>query len=252
MTEAGSVKAEIREGVGEICFSHPKGNSLPGELLREIASQVDAYGEDRDVRVILLKSEGEKAFCGGASFDEFLAISNLQESTHFFSGFATLILSMRRSPKLVIARVQGKAVGGGVGVVAAADYALATEAASIRLSELALGIGPFIIGPAVERKVDRARFAALSIDAEWRDAKWAESAGLYSQVLPSIDELDRATNELSSKLAKSNPEAMAQLKSVLWEGTESWEELLRSRVGITAELALSDFAQGVVTRLKSK
>lgn len=249
--EQGNSSIEIDSGIGIVQFSHPKGNSLPGILLRQIASQIDTLGENPGVKVVLLRSDGEKTFCGGASFDEFLAISDIESSTNFFSGFAKVILAIRRCPKFVVARVQGKAVGGGVGVAAACDYAMATDAASIRLSELALGIGPFIIGPIVQRKLGVAAFSALSIGADWRDASWAARHGLYANVYNSVAELDSEVKAFCEKLTSANPDAMAALKRVLWEGTENWEELLFSRVAITAKLALSDFAKNIVTNLKN-
>lgn len=252
MIESGTVEAQVASGVGEIIFSHPKSNSLPGALLRAIAAKVDEFGADPNVKVVLLKSGGERAFCAGASFDEFLAISNLEESRRFFSGFAELILAMRRCPKFVVARVQGKVVGGGVGVVAAADYALAAEGASVKLSELALGIGPFIIGPAVERKVGLAAYGQMGIDAEWHDAKWACERGLFAQVFPDAAALDKGVGELLCRLCGFNPEAMAELKRILWEGTEHWESLVHSRVDITAKLLLTDFVKETVAKIQSK
>jgi len=250
MIEAGTLNSAIKAGVGELVFAHPKGNSLPGELLRAIATQIDQFGDDKSVRVILLKSEGERTFCAGASFDELLAVSNFDESKEFFGGFSQVILAIRRCAKLVIARVQGKAVGGGVGVISACDYALATEAASIKLSELALGIGPFIIGPAVRRKLGLAGFGTLAIDADWKDAAWAKTHGLYAETYKTIPELDEGVNALTARLASFNPEAMSFLKSVLWEGTDNWEELVPARVDITAKLAITDFVQDTVAGLK--
>ncbi len=252
MVESGTIEASVKDGVGEICFFHPKGNSLPGALLRGLAAKVDEFAADEAVKVILLKSQGDRAFCAGASFDEFLAIENLDGSKEFFSGFAHLILAMRRCPKFVVARVQGKVVGGGVGVAAAADYALATEQSAVRLSELALGIGPFIIGPAVQRKVGLAAFAQMGIDADWHDAEWAHEKGLFGEIYPSIDALDEGVEELLVKLKSYNPDAMAELKRILWEGTDDWEELVHSRVGITAKLVLTDFVKETVARIKNK
>lgn len=241
--EQGNVSTSIENGIGTITFGHPRGNSLPGALLRGIAAAVERCGGDDAVRVVVLRSEGEKVFCGGASFDEFQAAKNLDQAKHFFSGFAVLIMAIRHCPKFVIGRVQGKAVGGGVGVVAACDYVLATEAASIRLSELAIGIGPFVIGPAVQRKVGLAAFSELAIDAEWRDAAWARAHGLYARLFPDISALDAGVAEFAAKLAGCHGEAMRRLKAVLWEGTEQWGDLLPKRYTDTSELALTDFVQ---------
>ncbi|MDH3285703.1 MAG: enoyl-CoA hydratase/isomerase family protein [Acidobacteriota bacterium] len=239
MPEEGAVAASVDAGIGTVEFHHPKGNSLPGSLLRRIAENVTKLGGDDDARVIVLRSRGERAFCAGASFDELLAIDGLPRGKEFFMGFARLMLAMRNAPKFVVTRVQGKAVGGGVGVVSASDYALAHDSASIKLSELALGIGPFVIGPAVERKIGKAGFTTLAIDADWRDARWAERCGLYTRLYDSHEDLDRSVAETAERLAGFSPEAMAELKRVAWEGTGHWHELLEARAEISGQLVLS-------------
>lgn len=236
----------IQNGVGTITFANPKGNSLPGVLLNELASTIDLLGKDPQVKVLLLTSEGEKTFCAGASFDEFKRAENIEMARKFFSGFAAVILAIRRCPKFVVARVQGKAVGGGVGLISACDYALATEAASVRLSELAIGIGPFIIGPAVERKIGFAAFNAMSIDADWRSAKWAQQAGLYVNIYPSITELDQQLTKFLSTLVEYSPKAMSELKTVLWQNSSNWEKLLYERVEFTAALSLTPHVRTIL------
>lgn len=252
MIEAGEVRVETKDGVGEIEFSHPKSNSLPAALLREIAQAIDRLGEDDECRVVVLRSGGQKAFCAGASFDEFLAISNCEVGQKFFMGFGEITLAIRRCPKFVVARVQGKVVGGGVGIVAAADYAIATRDSAVKLSELAIGIAPFVIGPAVQRKVGLSAFGAMAIDADWRDAAWAENHGLFTQVHGTLDEVDAATTELTDRLAGYSPEAMRRLKSVLWEGTEDWPALLEDRAATSGELMLSDYVKSWIKNFKQK
>jgi len=244
-SDPGTVTVAVSHGIGTITFHHPKSNSLPGALLARLAQSVTALGEDPAVRVILLRSEG-KAFCGGASFDELRAIQTAEEGTRFFSGFKNLILAMIRAPKFVVTRVHGRAVGGGVGVVAASDYALAVEGAAIRLSELAVGIGPFVVGPVIERKVGLGALAALAVDADWRDAAWAGAHGLYARVLPDDATLDTAVEALTARLAASNPEAMSRLKRVFWEGTDDWSALLADRAAASGMLVLSDFARQAI------
>lgn len=250
--DAGTVHTVIADGIGTVTFSHPRGNSLPGQLLRALAGAIDQLAASAAVRVLVLESGGEKTFCAGASFDELLSVKNLEQSRTFFSGFALVILAMRRCPKFIIARVQGKAVGGGVGLIAAADYVLASDAAAVRLSELALGIGPFVIGPAVERKIGAAAFGEMAIDADWRSAEWARARGLFAQTYPSVVALDEAVRQLATRLAAFHPEAMRQLKAVLWEGTEQWEQLLAERYQITASLALTEFVQGAIAAANRK
>jgi methylglutaconyl-CoA hydratase len=253
MPENGSVTLNIENNIGTIEFHHPKGNSLPGKLLRELAEKITQAGQDDDIRVIVLRSKGDGAFCAGASFDELMAIDNYEEGKRFFMGFALVLNAMRECPNLIIVRVQGKTVGGGVGIAAAGDYTFAHESASIKLSELALGIGPFVVGPAVERKIDDSAFSTLAIDAHsWYDADWAYNNGLFQKVLSSHQELDKAVNELASSLAKSSPKAMKELKVVLWQGTNHWDSLLEQRAEISGELVLSDYTKKFIADFKKK
>lgn len=246
--DPGTVTTAVADGIGTIRFHHPKGNSLPGALLARLAEAVTAMGTRAEVRVVVLRSEGTGPFCAGASFQELQAVDNVDNGTAFFMGFARLILAMIRCPRFVIARVHGKAVGGGVGVVAASDYALAADAASVKLSELAVGIGPFVVGPVIEKKIGLSAFAALGINAtEWRDAEWARARGLYAEVHPSAEALDAAVDGLAARLAGANPEAMALMKQIFWQGTEHWDLLLPERAAMSGRLVLSDFARQAIS-----
>lgn len=253
MLQQGTVEIHIQNGIGTITFFHPQSNSLPGTLLRKLADEIQKAGENPDINVIVLKSQGEKVFCAGASFDELISIHDMEKGKEFFSGFARVINAMRTAPKFIIARVQGKAVGGGVGVASAADYTLAVDSASVKLSELAVGIGPFVVGPAVERKIGSAAFSALAIDAtEWRNASWAYEKGLYAGIYPSVAELDQAVDMLANRLATSNPEAMQLLKKVFWKGTDDWDTLLYERAEMSGKLVLSDFTRNAIEKFKAK
>jgi len=252
MIAEGSVKCHVEAGIATITFSHPQSNSLPGILLRSLAATIENAGNDKKVMVIVLRSEGEKAFCAGASFDELISISSFDEGRSFFSGFALVINAIRKAPKFVIARVQGKAVGGGVGIAAAADYTLALNSASVKLSELAVGIGPFVVGPAVERKIGKSAFSSLAINAtEWQTAQWAAEKGLYAEIFPGVDELNTAVSVLANKLAASNPEAMKSLKEVFWKGTSDWDSLLIERAEVSGTLVLSDFTKKAIAKFKA-
>jgi methylglutaconyl-CoA hydratase len=245
------VRTSLEKGISSIEFFHPQSNSLPGQILEELANSIIAAGKDPQTNVIILRSGGEKAFCAGASFDELIAIKNKEEGLQFFSGFAKVINAMRVCPKFIIARVQGKCVGGGVGVAAAADYAVATEKADIKLSELAVGIGPFVVGPAVERKMGTAAFTQLAIDASnWRSAEWASVKGLYAEVYESIEEVDEAINKLVTTLSQSSPEAMAAIKTICWKGTDDWDKLLLERAAISGRLVLSEFTRTAIQKFK--
>jgi methylglutaconyl-CoA hydratase len=249
----GYVHTTIKDGIGIVEFYHPASNSLPGTILSELAQAINHVGTDERAKVIILQSAGEKSFCAGASFDELIAIENEAGGKKFFNGFALVINAMRKCHKFIIARVQGKAVGGGVGVIAAADYAIATEDAAIKLSELAVGIGPFVVGPAVERKIGLSGFSQLAIDAtEWRSADWARKHGLYAEIHPDINGVDDAVYALANRLGRSNPEAMMQLKKIFWEGTENWDELLTQRAGISGTLVLSEFTRNAIQSFKKK
>ncbi len=249
----GSVKVTIESAIATVKFFHPQSNSLPGKLLRELAATIEAAGKNPDAKVILLCSEGEKAFCAGASFDELVSINDLQTGKEFFSGFALVINAMRKAPKFVIARVQGKAVGGGVGLACAADYTIAHESSSVKLSELAVGIGPFVVGPAVERKIGTSAFSQMSINAtEWYSSQWALQKGMFASVHATHADMDEAIHFLSNKLSHSNPEAMAELKKVFWSGTENWDTLLTERAAISGRLVLSDFTRSAIQKFKAK
>lgn len=247
--DAGSIAVAVEHGVATVSFSHPKGNSLPGALLGHLATTFDALATSNDSQVIVLRSEGTGAFCGGASFDELRSIRDAAQGLEFFSGFARVILAMRRNPKFILARVHGRAVGGGVGLVAAADYALATENAQVRLSELAVGIGPFVVGPVIEHKIGRGHFSALAADFDWRDAAWARQAALYSRVKDSTIALDAVLDALARKIARSNPDAMREMKRMFWRGTEEWDTLLFERAATSGRLILSNFAQEALAAL---
>jgi len=247
----GFVNAEVADGICTVTFFHPASNSLPGEILSKLAKTIHSAGVDLDTRVIVLKSSGERAFCAGASFDELLALKNETEGLEFFSGFANVINAIRTCPKFVIGRVQGKAVGGGVGLAAAVDHCFATKHASVKLSELAIGIGPFVVGPAIERKVGTSGFSQLSIDAtSWKTASWAAQYGLYADVFESTEEMDGAVSRLATQLASSSPEAMKELKKVLWKGTDDWGNKLKELAQISGRLILGDFSKEAINSFK--
>lgn len=249
----GTITSSVSNGIGTITFFHPQSNSMPGTQLRNLAAEIETLGKDDNAKVIVLQSEGDKTFCAGASFDELISIKDIDTGLKFFSGFALVINAMRKAPKFVIARVQGKAVGGGVGIAASADYTFATEAASVKLSELAVGIGPFVVGPAVERKVGTSAFCQLTINAtEWQSAQWAKEKGLYAEVFANAADMDKGIEALAGKLAASNPEAMSMLKKVMWEGTENWDTLLVERAGMSGKLVLSEFTVNAINKFKQK
>ncbi len=251
MTEYVKIKTE--NGIGTIEFFHPQSNSLPANILAELAFTITKAGEDDNIKVIILKSAGERAFCAGASFDELIAIDNEATGKQFFSGFANVINAARKCPKFIIGRVQGKAVGGGVGMASATDYCFATKFASAKLSELAIGIGPFVVGPAVERKVGRSAFSAMTINAtKWFDANWAREKGLYTEVFETPEEMDIELAKLATTLSKSNPESMKGLKKVMWQGTEHWDTLLMERAENSGTLVLSDFTSNAIAKEKNK
>lgn len=252
-TQQGSVTTSIENGIATITFFHPSHNSLPSKVLADLVAAITSMGKEDAAKVIILKSAGDRTFCAGASFDELTAIEDFEAGKKFFSGFANVINACRKCPKLIIGRVQGKAVGGGVGVASATDYCLATKYASVKLSELAIGIGPFVVGPAVARKVGESAMSQLAINAtEWQSAQWAKSKGLYAEVYESVEEMDAAIEALAKKLTSSNPEAMRLLKQIFWQGTEHWDELLAERAAMSGQLVLSDFTREAIAKFKGK
>ena len=253
MEDKGTVEISINNQIGTITFGHPQSNSLPGALLQLLANTITDLSKEASVKVIILQSLGDKTFCAGASFDELVAISDLETGKTFFSGFANVINACRKSSKLIIGRIQGKAVGGGVGIASAVDYCFATTNAAVKLSELAVGIGPFVVGPAVQRKIGLSAMSELAINAtSWRSAEWAMQKGLYNEIYETTSEMDSAIQSLAHKLSTSNPAAMQELKQVFWEGTEDWDTLLVSRASISGKLVLSDFTREAISTFKSR
>ncbi len=248
----GFVNTEIKNQISEITFGTEKSNSLPGEILEKLAQTILSEGAKPELKAILLKSTGEKAFCAGASFDELLSIEELETSKNFFGGFAKVLNAMRKCEKLVIVRVQGKTTGGGVGIACAADYCFATKDAAMALTELNLGIGPFVIGPYVERKIGKSAYAAMSIDADFRSADWCEKHDVYHSVSSTIAEMDTELHNFLEKLSHRSSDALALIKKVSWEGTEHFESLMPERIHMSASLILEDSAKKNIEMIKER
>ncbi|QBN19029.1 enoyl-CoA hydratase/isomerase family protein [Flavobacterium nackdongense] len=246
----GSIITTIENTIATLEFGHPASNSFPTELLNRLTNELHSLSNNSTVSVIILKSSGSGAFCAGASFDELLAVSNAEEATQFFSGFANVLNAMRNCSKIIIGRIQGKAVGGGVGIIAACDYAMATQESAIKLSELAIGIGPFVIEPAVSRKIGKTAMTEMTLETEWKTAAWANDKGLFAKVFETTTELDTEIEAFANKLAKYNPEALIEMKKVFWEGTENWNTLLYERAEISGKLVLSDFSRNALNQFK--
>jgi len=245
------VKQEIKNNIATIEFFHPEQNSLPGNILAQLANTIAEVGNNNDVKVIILKSGGDRTFCAGASFQELISINDAATGKVFFSGFANVINAMRKCPKFIIGRIQGKTVGGGVGIAASTDYCMATKFAAIKLSELNVGIGPFVVSPAIERKMGVSAMSQIAIDANtFYDANWAKEKGLFANVFESIDELDEAVQKFAEHLCTYNPEALTEMKKVFWRGTEDWDNLLAERAAISGRLVLSDFTKETLQKFK--
>jgi methylglutaconyl-CoA hydratase len=245
----GTLVTTIENKIATLQFGHPASNSFPRVLLDRLTNGLQTLSDNPDVSVVIIKSEGTGAFCAGASFDELLAVSTLEEGTRFFSGFANLINAMRTCSKIIVGRIHGKAVGGGVGIAAACDYAFATPESAIKLSELAIGIGPFVIEPAVTRKIGKTAMTEMTLAAhEWKSAAWANQKGLYAKIVENQEELDREVALFAAKLASYNPEALAEMKKVIWEGTKNWDTLLKERAAISGRLVLSDFTRNALIK----
>lgn len=248
----GYVKSNTEHGITTIEFFTPQSNSLPGKILEKITQEIH-YSSTHESKVVILKSAGEGAFCAGASFDELSSITTESEGHHFFRGFANLINGIRKCNKLIIGRIHGKCVGGGVGLAAACDYAIAVKTAEVKLSELSIGIGPFVVGPAIERKIGVSAFSQLAIDSTlWRNAEWAKKKGLYAEVHETVQNMDEFVYRLANTLAHSNPVAMAEMKKNFWRGTENWDVLLNERAVMSGNLVLSDFTKKAIANFKTK
>ncbi|WKW46953.1 enoyl-CoA hydratase/isomerase family protein [Myroides sp. JBRI-B21084] len=251
MESTSYVTTTINEHIACVEFYHPASNSFPSTQLADLTNAITVLNTNKEVHLIVLKSAGEKAFCAGASFDELLSITNLEQGKQFFSGFANVINAMRTSNKIIIGRIQGKTVGGGVGLAAACDYTFATKNALIKLSELAIGIGPFVIEPAVSRKIGKPALAEMTLDAEnWKSAEWAFNNKLFTHLFDDAPQMDEALEKFAEKLSNYNPEALHEMKKVLWEGTENWDTLLKERAAISGKLVLSDFTVKALNAFK--
>ncbi len=245
------VKQSIQNSIATIEFFHPEQNSLPGTILAQLAQTITDVGSNDEVKVIILKSGGERTFCAGASFKELITINDAATGKVFFSGFANVINAMRRCPKFIIGRIQGKTVGGGVGIAAATDYCFATKFAAIKLSELNVGIGPFVVSPAIERKMGVSATSQIAIDANnFYEAEWARSKGLFAEVFESIEEMDAKVESFAKHLCTYNPEAMREMKQIFWKGTDDWDQLLAERAAISGRLVLSEFTKKTLEKFK--
>jgi methylglutaconyl-CoA hydratase len=246
----GILLTTIENKIATLEFGHPASNSFPGDLLNRLTNELDNLSQNPDVSIIVLKSSGQGAFCAGASFEELLTVSNLDEATQFFSGFANVVNAMRRCSKIIVGRIHGRAVGGGVGIAAACDYALATTGSAIKLSELGIGIGPFVIEPALTRKIGKSATTEMTLEAEWKTAAWANQKGFYAKIFETSAELDNEIEAFANTLASYNPEALTEMKKVLWEGTENWTTLLYERAEISGRLVVSDFSRKALNQFK--
>ncbi len=249
----GYVKSHTEHGITTIEFFHPQSNSLPGKILEELSQEIHYSGVTDDTKVVILSSAGDGAFCAGASFNELMSIKNEKEGLKFFQGFSNVINAMRKCSKLIIGRIHGKCVGGGVGLAAATDYAIAVKPVEIKLSELSIGIGPFVVGPAIERKIGASAFGQLAMDATlWRNADWAKKKGLFAEVHETIQNMDESIYRLATALAHSNPEAMTEMKKMFWQGSDNWDTLLNERAAISGKLILSEFSKNAIAKFKPK
>ena len=245
------VKQTIKNNISFIEFYHPLHNSLPGDILQKLVNLIKNAGDNKDIKVIVLQSGGDRTFCAGASFKELVNISDEDSGKTFFSGFANVINAMRICPKLIIGRIQGKTVGGGVGIIAACDYSLATKYAEIKLSELNIGIGPFVIGPVIERKIGLSSFSKISLNpTRFFAASWAKDNGLYAEVFENISQLDLAVQAFAEELCSFNQEAMNEIKKLFWRGTDHWDTLLLEQAKISGRLVLSSFTKEKLSKFK--
>lgn len=249
----GKISTSIIGKIATVSFFHPAGNSFPSDQLNKLTEEISLLGKNKEITLIVLKSEGEGAFCAGASFDELLSVTDIHVGSRFFSGFAKVINAMRKCPKIIVGKAHGKAVGGGVGLLAACDYVFANKKADIKLSELAIGIGPFVIEPVVSRKIGKTAIGELSLDPfQWKSASWAYEKGLYSRLFENDFDLDEEIEKYTQKVSRLNPEALAEMKKVLWEGTEDWDTLLFERANISGKLVLSDFTKEALLQFKKQ
>lgn len=247
------VRSATKGKIAEVEFFHPAGNSLPSYMLKDLTTSFEKIAQQKEIHVIVLKSGGDKAFCGGASFDELIQIENIEQGRHFFSGFANLINAMRKAPQIIIGRIHGKTVGGGIGLACACDYTIGSRQAQLKLSELAVGIGPFVVGPAIERKAGISALSEMALEpASWKSAEWAFHKGIFQFLANDISELNEKTDALSLQLTEYNPDALIELKKIFWQNTDHWDTLLIQRAEISGQLVLGDFVKSFIQKFKNK
>jgi methylglutaconyl-CoA hydratase len=246
------IKLSRSSKIAELIFYSDKSNSLPTKMLNELIAHFNNLSDDPSINVIVLRSDGDKAFCAGASFDELIEIEDFASGKKFFMGFAELINAMRKCRKIIVGRIHSKVVGGGVGLAAASDYTLASRDASLRLSELALGLGPFVIGPPIERKIGKEAFTEMSLDCEWRSAEWGKQHGIYTEIFDTYEELDDHLKNFTEQLSERSPDALENLKKIFWEGTDDWDRLLEERAESSGKLVLSDYTKNYIRDFKNK
>jgi methylglutaconyl-CoA hydratase len=246
----GFINYNIKDSVLHLEFGHPLGNSLPSNLLSGLKNSITTASTDDSIKVILLKSSGN-SFCGGASFNELVKIDNLEDATEFFMGFANLMLAIKECPKPVVAKVHGKSVGGGLGIIAASDWAIGTEKSSIRLSEISIGIGPFTIGPVLVRKIGVGNFQRLSLSADWIDSNWGLNSGLFQEICNS-DALETVTESRIEHFKKLDPISFAENKKLMWSFSDITEDSLRVKASNVSKLLLNQNTQSILKSLTSK
>lgn len=239
-----SVQLNITHNIATISFYSIKSNSFTSIMLHELSQLLDEVSKNETINVVILKSEGEKTFCAGASFDELLQVENEEDASLFFSGFAKVILAMKNCKIPIITRVQGNAVGGGVGIIAASDYAFSLNNCKVKLSELSLGFGPFVIEPAVSRKIGIIAMQNISYNpVEWKNIQWARENNLFQETFETIELMDEKIEIFVNQLSNYSRDALVELKKVFWNNTEHWDKLLYERAAISGKLALSSYTK---------
>lgn len=231
--------------VARVVFNRPEvHNAFNDTMIKELSSVFDDIEKRPDIRVVIVTGEG-KSFCAGADLNwmrrvkDYSYEDNLKESLDL----AEMLFKVYASPKPTIARVNGAAIGGGTGLVAVCDIAIAAEKAKFSFSEVKLGLIPACISPYVLKKCGEGKCREFFLTGERLTAEKACAAGLVNAVI-SLDEIDAYITSIVALLVSSGPEAISTCKELLRNVSGmSLEDAKRYTAEVIAKLRISDEGQ---------
>jgi methylglutaconyl-CoA hydratase len=218
MTGYEHLEVSAGDGVVTVTLDRPDvRNALSAGLITELTRCMREIAGREDVRAVILTGEGD-SFCAGADIGYMrqTASFSYEENLEDAGRLAALFESIAECPKPVVARIKGAAIGGGVGLVAAADVSVAEEGTIFAFSEVRLGISPATIAPFVLRKIGHSHARSLFLTGERFGAERAREIGLVHEVAPE-GELDEVVQKKIGQITSGGPESLASTKRLLGE-----------------------------------